>query len=46
MLPDFQGGDRIARACPAQHQLFWPERDIDLAVESIRDPAKLPLVAR
>lgn len=26
--------------------LYWPALDIDLAVESIRDPAKFPLVAK
>ena len=31
---------------PAAHHLYWPELDIDLAVASIRDPAKFPLVAR
>ena len=31
---------------PAAHHLSCPELDIDLAVASIRDPAKFPLVAR
>jgi hypothetical protein len=31
---------------PAPHHLHWPELDIDLAIESIRDPGKFPLVAR
>jgi hypothetical protein len=31
---------------PAAHHLYWPELDIDLAVASIRDPARFPLVAR
>ena len=31
---------------PAPLHPCWPELDIDLAVESIRDPAKFPLVAR
>ena len=29
----------------AQH-LYWPELDIDLAVESIRHPERFPLVSR
>lgn len=28
------------------HHLFWPQLDIDLAVESIRHPERFPLVAR
>ena len=31
---------------PQPHHLFWPDLDIDLAVESIRHPEKFPLVAR
>lgn len=26
--------------------LYWPELDVDLSVESIRDPARFPLVSR
>jgi len=29
----------------AEH-LYWPDLDIDLAVESIRHPEKFPLVSR
>lgn len=29
-----------------QHHLYWPDLDIDLAVESIRHPEKFPLVSR
>ncbi len=29
----------------AQH-LYWPELDIDLAVESIRNPERFPLISR
>jgi hypothetical protein len=32
--------------CPQQHHLYWPDLDIDLAVESIRHPEKFPLVSR
>lgn len=31
---------------PQPHHLHWPDLDIDLAVDSIRDPAKFPLIAR
>jgi hypothetical protein len=28
------------------HHLYWPELDIDLAVDSIRHPDRFPLVSR
>jgi hypothetical protein len=28
------------------HHLYWPDLDIDLAVESIRHPEQFPLVSR
>jgi len=28
------------------HHLYWPDLDVDLAVDSIRHPEKFPLVAR
>lgn len=31
---------------PQPHHLYWPELDVDLAVESIRSPEAFPLVAR
>lgn len=31
---------------PSPHHLYWPDLDIDLAVESIEDPNKYPLVSR
>jgi hypothetical protein len=31
---------------PATHHLYWPELDIDLAVDSIRNPEQFPLVSR
>lgn len=31
---------------PSERHLFWPELDIDLAVESIRNPEEFPLVSR
>jgi Protein of unknown function (DUF2442) len=30
---------------PSQHHLHWPDLDIDLAVESLSDPAKYPLLS-
>ncbi len=31
---------------PSQHHLYWPDLDIDLAVESIEHPEKYPLVSK
>jgi uncharacterized protein DUF2442 len=31
---------------PVPHHLYWPDLDIDLAVESIRHPEQFPLVSR
>ena len=31
---------------PTPGHLYWPELDVDLAVESIRDPSVFPLLAR
>jgi hypothetical protein len=31
---------------PSAEHLYWPELDIDLAIESIRHPEKFPLVSR
>lgn len=40
----------IARICdvqrPSPHHPYWPQLDIDLAVESIHNPSKFPLVSR
>ncbi len=30
---------------PSAHHLYWPDLDIDLAVESIEHPEKYPLVS-
>ena len=35
--------NRVERPHPGH--LYWPELDIDLAVESIRNPANFPLVS-
>ena len=31
---------------PSSNHLYWPELDIDLAVDSIRHPEQFPLVSR
>jgi hypothetical protein len=31
---------------PSAHHLYWPDLDIDLAVESIEYPEKYPLISR
>ncbi len=30
---------------PSANHLYWPELDIDLAVESIRQPERFPLIS-
>ncbi len=31
---------------PSQNHLYWPQLDVDLSVESIRNPEAFPLFAR
>jgi hypothetical protein len=31
---------------PSPQHLYWPQLDIDLSVESVRNPAAYPLVSR
>jgi len=31
---------------PSSNHLYWPDLDVDLAVESIRSPEKFPLVSQ
>lgn len=31
---------------PSPNHLYWPQLDVDLSVESIRDPSAFPLVAK
>ncbi|MBK6975122.1 MAG: DUF2442 domain-containing protein [Sterolibacteriaceae bacterium] len=31
---------------PKAHHLYWPDLDVDLAVESIRHPERFPLIAK
>ena len=35
---------RVERSCPGH--LYWPDLDIDISEDSIRDPGKFPLVSR
>ena len=39
-------GQTLNVEMPSPGHLYWPELDIDLAVESIRHPEKFPLVSR
>ena len=47
-FPWFRGAT-IEQLCkvewPSENHLFWPVLDIDLAVESIRNPSAYPLMA-
>lgn len=31
---------------PTENHLYWPQLDIDLSIESIRNPSAFPLVAK
>ena len=31
---------------PTENHLYWPQLDVDLSVESIRNPASFPLVSQ
>jgi uncharacterized protein DUF2442 len=31
---------------PSPHHLYWPDLDVDLAVESIEHPEKYPLLSK
>jgi hypothetical protein len=31
---------------PQPHHLYWPDLDVDLDVESIRDPEEFPLISK
>ena len=39
-------GKILAVQRPSDHHLYWPELDIDLAVESIRHPDRFPLKSK
>jgi hypothetical protein len=31
---------------PSSHHLYWPDLDVDLAVESVEHPERFPLVSK
>jgi Protein of unknown function (DUF2442) len=31
---------------PTDNHLYWPKLDVDLAVQSLRDPSEFPLVSK
>ncbi|MDN5941150.1 MAG: DUF2442 domain-containing protein [Nitrospira sp.] len=31
---------------PKSHHLYWPDLDVDVAIESIRHPEKFPLISK
>lgn len=39
-------GQIVLVELPSSGHLYWPELDVDLAVESIRHPERFPLVSR
>jgi len=38
-------GQLLAVALPSPHHLYWSELDVDLAVESLTEPDRYPLVS-
>ena len=32
--------------CPSANHLYWPQLDVDISVESIRNPQAFPLVSK
>ena len=43
---DVAVGKILHVALPAANHLYWPDLDVDLAVESIRNPERFPLVSQ
>jgi Protein of unknown function (DUF2442) len=39
-------GQLLNVVLPSPHHLYWPDLDIDLAVESIDDPERFPLISK
>ena len=39
-------GQLVNVARPAAHHLYWPDLDVDLAVDSLTNPERYPLVSR
>ena len=40
------GGKYFSAIAASSNHLYWPLLDVDLAVESIRNPSLFPLVAK
>jgi hypothetical protein len=43
---DARIGDLVNVTLPRPHHLYWPDLDVDLAVESIEHPERYPLISR
>ena len=43
---DARIGELVNVELPTPHHLYWPDLDVDLAVESIEHPERFPLVSR
>ena len=43
---DVPVGKLLNVTLPHAHQLYWPDLDVDLGVESIEHPEKFPLVSK
>ncbi len=43
---DVPVGKLLNVTLPHSHHLYWPDLDVDRAVESIEDPEKFPLVSK
>ena len=43
---DVAGGKLLNLELPQPHHLYWPDLDVDLAVESIEHPERFPLVSK
>ncbi len=43
---DVPVGKLLNVTLPHAHHLYWPELDVDLAVESIERPEKYPLISK
>ena len=39
-------GEILRVEWPGPNHLYWPDLDVDLAVESLRHPEKFPLISR
>ncbi len=44
--PDAPAAKLVRVQRPSSHHLYWPDLDVDLAVESIEHPERFPLVSK